>query len=200
MPQEKDLSADNLGADWTVRSSESILPPTLVAVGSIRDLGPAKPPLPALYARNIRLLPAQPLSHVGLRQFWAQPPNGERAVLNWREVNNDPRFIAWLDNPNPLSGCTRQQLLNEATARGDAGRVIAFFRGFLQEAAAGHLGQAHQHQAQPDPVESLSTVARRSQRWRAGGARAKSAMSSGVGGSMKSLLAAARDAFSAACP
>jgi hypothetical protein len=67
----------------------------------------------------------------------------ERAVPNWREVNNDPRFIEWLDNPDPLSGRTRQQLLNEATARGDARRIIAFLKGFLAE-AAGHHGQPSQ--------------------------------------------------------
>src|SRR5262245_14745509 len=39
----------------------------------------------------------------------------------------------------------RQMLLDDAIARGDAVRVINFFRGFLQEeAAAGHHGQARQ--------------------------------------------------------
>jgi hypothetical protein len=39
-----------------------------------------------------------------------------------------------------LSGCVRQQLLNQAIASSDAARVVSFFRSFLREAGA--AGQA----------------------------------------------------------
>jgi hypothetical protein len=45
-------------------------------------------------------------------------------------------LVAWLQGRDILSGQIRQQLLDDAVARGDAGRVISFFRGFLQKAAA----------------------------------------------------------------
>jgi hypothetical protein len=56
------------------------------------------------------------------------------AVPNWREINNsDPRWIQWLNSPEPYSGYRRQDLLNDATAKGDADRVIRIFRGFIAE-------------------------------------------------------------------
>jgi hypothetical protein len=59
----------------------------------------------------------------------------ERAVPNWREVDRDPRWLAWLQERDVYSREKRQRLLDEAVARGDANRVIAFFNGFLAEAA-----------------------------------------------------------------
>lgn len=56
-----------------------------------------------------------------------------REVPNWREVNKDPRFLAWLRKPNIYSGRSNQELLNEASRSADAQRVAAFFKGFLSE-------------------------------------------------------------------
>src|SRR5215831_19328564 len=64
----------------------------------------------------------------------------DRAVPNWREINRDPRWLNWLLLPEPLSGRSRQLLLDDATARGNAASVIALFNGFLREAGAS--GQA----------------------------------------------------------
>jgi hypothetical protein len=66
------------------------------------------------------------------------------AVPNFREIDRDPRWLQWLTGRDALSGQIRQQLLDDAVAKGNAGRVIAFFRGFLQEAAAGRHGQPGQ--------------------------------------------------------
>jgi hypothetical protein len=63
----------------------------------------------------------------------------QAAIPNWQQVNSDPRWLAWLNSPEPYSGYLRQELLNDATAKGDAGRVISIFRGFL--AAVGQPGQ-----------------------------------------------------------
>jgi hypothetical protein len=63
----------------------------------------------------------------------------EAAVPDWRQVNEDPRWLSWLQGYDGLSGYKRQDMLNDATAKGDAERVIRFFRGFRGE--AGQPGQ-----------------------------------------------------------
>jgi hypothetical protein len=67
----------------------------------------------------------------------------DTAVPNWREVNQDPRWFDWLNSPEPYSGYRRQDLLNDATAKGDAGRVIVIFKGFIA-AAGGQPAQSTQ--------------------------------------------------------
>ena len=63
----------------------------------------------------------------------------ERAVPNYREIDQDPRWHQWLLSSDPLSGRQRQQLLNDAIASGATNRVISFFRQFLR--AEGVAGQ-----------------------------------------------------------
>src|SRR5262249_9324324 len=70
----------------------------------------------------------------------------DRAVPNWRAINRDPQWIAWLHGRHELSGLPRQRWLDDAVAQGDAGRVIEIFRGYLQT-AAGHRGQERSRQA-----------------------------------------------------
>jgi len=45
----------------------------------------------------------------------------------------EPTLAAMAGKNHDLNGRTRQELLNNATAAGDAHRVIRFFKGFLQE-------------------------------------------------------------------
>lgn len=58
------------------------------------------------------------------------------AVTNWKQINVDPAFLAWLDSPDPYSGHLRRVMLDDAYQRNDGPRVIAFFQGFLNENAA----------------------------------------------------------------
>ena len=72
---------------------------------------------------------------------------------NWREIDRDPRWLAWLAGRHNFSGDVRQHLLNDrgegrcrvrdapllrhqhfnaAAARGDAESVISFFNDFLK--------------------------------------------------------------------
>ena len=94
----------------------------------------------------------------------------ERAVPEWRQVNNDPRFHQWLRGRDVLSGEIRQCLLDEAVARADAARVINFFRGFLQEAsAAPGQGQAQpQYAAAGKRLYSRAQIAEMARRRRKG--------------------------------
>jgi len=64
----------------------------------------------------------------------------DRAVPDWRSINNDPRFHSWLLMPDTYSGIIRDRLLKDAAAAASAQRVINIFRGFLREAGA--AGQA----------------------------------------------------------
>lgn len=54
----------------------------------------------------------------------------------WRQLNNDPDFIAWTQQVDPFSGQVRQNLLGDAYARGDAARTGRFFTTYLAEHTA----------------------------------------------------------------
>jgi hypothetical protein len=49
---------------------------------------------------------------------------------DWRVVNDDPAFLAWMGETDPLYGRTRQEILDEAQNELDANRVSAFFTAF----------------------------------------------------------------------
>lgn len=53
-------------------------------------------------------------------------------VPDWREVNNDPKFHAWLAEPDELSGVERQAALTAAEQQLNGKRVIAIFKAFLK--------------------------------------------------------------------
>lgn len=54
-------------------------------------------------------------------------------VPNWGEINVNPRFKAWLALRDVYSGQVRQKMMLAAYSAGDASRVAAFFKGFLDE-------------------------------------------------------------------
>jgi hypothetical protein len=56
-------------------------------------------------------------------------------VSNWRDINRSEDFKIWLQHPDMLSGRRRHDLLMEAFSRHETPRVVAFFKGFLTEAA-----------------------------------------------------------------
>lgn len=59
----------------------------------------------------------------------------DRDLPDWKKINRDPRFIAWLNLRDPFSGAIRFNMLKEAHASGDAYRVLNFFNGFLRDEA-----------------------------------------------------------------
>ena len=59
----------------------------------------------------------------------------DRAVPDWRTINNNPHWIAWLCGTHLYSELSRQRHFDAAAARGDADCVISFFRDFLQSRA-----------------------------------------------------------------
>lgn len=53
-----------------------------------------------------------------------------RDHADWPEINKDPAFHVWLAESDPLSGRTRQQLLDEAQDSQDGKRAVAIFAAF----------------------------------------------------------------------
>ena len=51
-------------------------------------------------------------------------------VPDWEQVNQDPKFLTWLDEVDELTGQTRQVLLSNAEKSRDAARTAKFFTAF----------------------------------------------------------------------
>lgn len=66
---------------------------------------------------------------------------------NWKDINTNDDFVAWLALPDAFSGDIRHDMLKRAFAAGDAPRVLAFFNGFLKDEAATSPAKA----PEPDP-------------------------------------------------
>jgi hypothetical protein len=60
----------------------------------------------------------------------------DEKIPEWRDLNNDQNFLAWLRLPDPFSGAIRHDLLKAAYDQNQTARVQAFFQGFLAEEAA----------------------------------------------------------------
>jgi hypothetical protein len=52
---------------------------------------------------------------------------------NWRQVNDDPTFVTWLQQPDPFSGHVRLAMLRDAFNAGQSSRMKAFFDTFVRE-------------------------------------------------------------------
>ena len=72
------------------------------------------------------------------QQFWASLSD---AVPNFRQINDNPDFQSWLLSADPLTGVTRQTFLDDAQRSLDAGRVVNFFRTWLE--STGQAAVAH---------------------------------------------------------
>jgi hypothetical protein len=84
----------------------------------------------------------------------------DAAIPNWREINQNPAWLQWLQQVDALNGRTRQELLNAANAAGNATRVIAFFKGFLSEAWGAGQGGAQPRPARTDkPIYTRAQIA-----------------------------------------
>lgn len=85
----------------------------------------------------------------------------DRQLPQWRALNNDPKFIQWLDLPDGLSDAIRQGLLDEAVSRNDAAKALRIFKGFLaEEAATAPRQQPAPAPAQVDPLTKFAAPGR----------------------------------------
>jgi hypothetical protein len=67
----------------------------------------------------------------------------DRKMPDWETINDSNVWKEWLALPDVYSNMVRQQLLEAAFSAGDAGRILAFFRGFQAEHPE-HAGQETQ--------------------------------------------------------
>lgn len=88
----------------------------------------------------------------------------DKKVENWRVINEDTRFLNWLDEPDVYAGTERGRLLREAYQNGDVERVAAFFNGFLKENAAVSDNALNRPQGDTSKVSMDSLVAPGKQR------------------------------------
>lgn len=51
----------------------------------------------------------------------------DNRIPGWREVAQDPRFAAWLDEPDPFSGLVRREVLTRAIQNGQTDRIVTVF-------------------------------------------------------------------------
>lgn len=88
-------------------------------------------------------------------RFWTDLA---QAVPNYREINSDQRFHAWLTEIDPFSGMPRQQLLVNAQQELSAYRVIALFNAFAQTnpAVASPAG-TQQPQIPPEQIQPAAS-------------------------------------------
>lgn len=73
-----------------------------------------------------------------------------KAVPNWEQQNEDPKFLEWLTESEPSVGVPRGRLLTDAFRSNDAERVIWFFKGFHSENAAATTEAAPQQKAKAE--------------------------------------------------
>lgn len=55
---------------------------------------------------------------------------------NWREINSNAEFMAWLQQEDGFSGETKHKLLTTAYQARNVDRVLKFFNGFISEVVA----------------------------------------------------------------
>lgn len=63
------------------------------------------------------------------QQFWADLTG---FIPNWKDINEDPDFQSWLLEVDPLSGISRQTILEDAQRTLDVRRVGNFFKSWLE--------------------------------------------------------------------
>lgn len=116
------------------------------------------PELEALRGENARL--TQRVQNTGRRELFATL---DQSLPNWRVINQDTRFKAWLRLPNIYTGDLRGNMLKAAVDGAQAPKVLALFKDFLAEATAtGQMASAapaEQHQAPHTPALDLETLA-----------------------------------------
>jgi len=72
------------------------------------------------------------------QQFWTDLTS---YAPQWKDINNDPAFQSWLLEVDPLSGITRQTILEDAQNSLDVRRVGNFFKSWLELTGQANVAQ-----------------------------------------------------------
>jgi len=85
-------------------------------------------------------------------------------IPDYKEVNYDPKFLAWMKLPDTYSGITRAQLFTQAEKAKDVARVAEFFVEFSHDAKPKVVSEAEKHitpmggpGASPAPIKTKET-------------------------------------------
>jgi hypothetical protein len=87
------------------------------------------------------------------QQFWADLAE---AVPNFREINDNEAFQAWLMEADPLTGITRQTYLDDAQRNLDARRVINIFRAWLETTGQATVAQSTGRTASSELMKQIA--------------------------------------------
>src|SRR5215475_3610319 len=115
-------------ANYLTREDEQNFGPELLDVAIRAARHGLAPELERLHDEN-----AQLRDEVSRAAKLAIDQELDRAVPDWRAINNDARFHQWLLLPDTYSGIIRDRLLKDAAAAASAQRVISIFQGFIRE-------------------------------------------------------------------
>lgn len=72
---------------------------------------------------------AEVVSNREVDMFWDA---FERAVPEWQEINADKVFLGWLKEEDPVTGISRQAVLDDAQRKLDARRVTLIFQAYIK--------------------------------------------------------------------
>ncbi len=75
------------------------------------------------------------------------------SVPDWQAINKDPNWLDWLEEIDPLTGRTRQKLLDEAQDVFSVDRVATFFKTFK--------GSGGQSSSESEPERKAPTITQR---------------------------------------
>ena len=84
------------------------------------------------------------------QQFWAQL---SQAVPNWKQINDDPDFQTWLLQPDPLTGISRQTILEDAQRGFDVYRIANFFKLWMDISGQANVAQNSQRSGSASELE-----------------------------------------------
>lgn len=83
----------------------------------------------------------------------------DQLLPDWKEINDDPRLLDWLEKADTFSGVKRNVLLQQAHGEKEAERVVAIFRKFIEEsgwAPAAKAGEAPPMNPVVDPASLIA--------------------------------------------
>jgi len=84
------------------------------------------------------------------QQFWAQL---SQVVPNWKQINDDADFQTWLLQGDPLTGISRQTILEDAQRSYDVARIASFFRAWAEITGQVNVAQNPQRNASTSELE-----------------------------------------------
>jgi hypothetical protein len=84
------------------------------------------------------------------QQFWARL---SATVPNWKQINDNADFQTWLLQPDPLTGISRQTILEDAQRNYDIDRISKFFSLWMDTTGQANVAQNTQRDRSASELE-----------------------------------------------